>query len=374
MNPFLKKNIGYAARAVPGLGKSVLAARLANIRWPIDLKARVCEVTVNSACNNRCLFCYAEPGSFASGPEPKLEEIYRTLYAGRKQGCWIAAVIGGEPALRGDIDRVAVFARKAGYACVKLCTNGSRLADPAWAEKMAAAGFNMFDVSLHGHEAALHDRLVGVPGAFDRAVRAIRNVRRLGREAGVNLVVNALNYRRLPEFMDLARNGLGVNYFNIIYGHYRGVMARNAELLRVDISSTLPYVGKAMMVMAGSGMPALNRVLVNFTPCLLPRYMNLLADWESDASEGDPLMPADGNVVNMAEMKNSQSARPESCSLCALGPRCRGFDEEYIAMAGGGEFRPLAEVPRSFALKLLSGAVPGDTGGAVRRRGAPGKR
>jgi len=353
MNPFLKENVKYAVAKVPGLDRAVLAARLAVIRWPVSLKARVCEVTVNSACNNRCVFCYAEPGSFANGPEPKLEAIFKALYAGRRQGCWIAAVIGGEPTLRADIDKVASFARKAGYACVKLCTNGARLADPAYAKRMAAAGFNMFDISLHGHKAELHDRLVGVPGAFDKAVRAIRNVRALGRETGTNLVVNALNYKHFPEFMDFAYNGLGINYFNIIYGHYRGVMAANEKLLRVNISKTLPYIEKGMAVVKRSGLPALNRVLVNFTPCLLPRYMNLMADWESDVSEGDPLMPADGSVVNMAEMKNLQSARPKACARCALKARCRGFDAEYIKLAGGAEFKPLARAPRAFAVKTL---------------------
>ncbi|MCX5793587.1 MAG: radical SAM protein [Elusimicrobia bacterium] len=361
MNPFLKKNIGYALGKMPGLDRGLLSARLANIRWPVGLKARVCEVTVNSACNNKCLFCYSEPGSFGpGGPEPGLEEVFRALYLGRRQGCWLAAVIGGEPTLRGDIDKIASFARKAGYSCVKLCTNGAKLADPAYAARMAAAGFNMFDISLHGHNAALHDRLVGVPGAFALAVRAVKNIRRLGCEAGTNQVINALNYRRFPEFFDFAYNGLGMNYYNIIYGHYRGVMAANKELLKVRISRTLPYIKKGLAALENSGVPAFSRMLVNFTPCLLPGYLNLLADWESDTAGADPLMPADGVTVNMAEMKNRQSAKTKRCAGCALDPRCRGFDREYLALLGGAEFRPLARVPVSFRARTLFEDRPGN--------------
>ncbi|MEI7529397.1 MAG: hypothetical protein WCK76_10685, partial [Elusimicrobiota bacterium] len=180
----------------------------------------------------------------------------------------------------------------------------------------------------------------------------------LGCEAGVNQVINALNYRHFPEFMELAYNGLGVNYYNIIYGHYRGAMAVNEKKLRVNISKTLPFIKKGLKVLEASGLPALNRVLVNFTPCLLPGHMNLLADWESDASEGDPLLPADGDMVNMAEMKNRQSAKTKGCARCALNARCRGFDAEYLALAGGSEFRPLARVPRAFAMKTLFEARP----------------
>ncbi len=353
MNPFLEKNIRYAMGRTPGLKRAALAARLANIRWPVSLKAKVCEVTVNSACNNKCLFCYAEPGSFAAGPEPKLQDILKALYLGRNQGCWIAAIIGGEPTLRPDIDKIASFARKAGYTCIKLCTNGARLADPAYVKRMAAAGFNMFDVSLHAHNAAIHDKLVGVPGAFDKAVLGIKNAGKLGYEAGTNQVINALNYRNFPEFLDFAYNALGINYYNIIYSHYRGVMASNQKALRVNISKTLPHIKKGLRVFERSGVPALNRVLVNFNPCLLPGYTNLLADWESDTAGGDPLMPAEGATMNMAEMKNDQSAKTRGCARCALNARCRGIDAEYLEIAGGSEFKPLAKVPRTFALKTL---------------------
>lgn len=358
MNLFLDKNLEYALAEMPGLDRAALASRLANIRWPVSLKARVCEVTVNSACNNNCLFCYSEPGSFGPGaPEARLEDVFKALYLGRKQGCWIAAVIGGEPTLRGDIDKIASFARKAGYACVKLCTNGAKLADPAYAAKMAAAGFNMFDISLHGHNSALHDRLVGVSGAFDRAVRAVNNVRRLGREAGTNQVINSLNYEYFPEFFNFAYNELGMNYYNIIYGHYRGVMAANKEMLKVKISKTLPYIKKGLRTLESPGLPAFSRMLVNFTPCLLPGYLNLLADWESDTAGADPLTPVDGVTVNMAVMKNRQSAKTKSCARCALNAECRGFDSEYLALMGGGEFKPLARSPGSFRIKTVFGDV-----------------
>jgi len=354
MNPFLEKNLEYALGKMPGLDRAALAARLANIRWPVSLKAKVCEVTVNSACNNKCLFCYSEPGSFGPGaPESRLEDIFKALYLGRRQGCWIAAIIGGEPTLRGDIDKIAAFARKAGYACIKLCTNGAKLADPAYAAQMAAAGFNMFDISLHGHNAALHDRLVGVPGAFDKAVRAVKNLRKLGRETGTNQVINSLNYRQFPEFFEFAYNGLGMNYYNIIYGHYRGVMAANKDALKIEISKTVPAIKKGLKVLEKSGVPAFSRMLVNFTPCLLPGHLNLLADWESETAGADPLMPVDGVPVNMAEMKNRQSAKTGNCARCALDRRCRGFDKEYLALMGGGEFKPLARPPAAFRINTL---------------------
>lgn len=354
MNDFFEENLNRAVRKFPGVKKCLLGARLRHIRWPAAARAKVCEVTVNSACNNRCLFCYGEPGSFGpGGSEPALREIFEALYAGREAGCWIAAVIGGEPTLRRDIGQVAAFARKAGYACVKLCTNGARLEDPAYCGELVGAGFNMFDISLHGHTAALHDRLVGVPGAFSRAIRAVRNLKALGCEVGTNQVINALNYRHFPEFFRFAYEDLGINYYNIIYGHFRGVMAVNSGVLKVRMSDAVPYIRKGLAPLETAGAPVFSRMLVNFAPCLLPGYLNVLADWESDAAGGDPLLKADGGVVNMAEMKNGQSAKPKSCARCALRGTCRGVDAEYARFFGDSEFVPLSRTPSDFALRTL---------------------
>lgn len=350
MNPFLEKNIACARRR-SGADRALLAARLAHVRWPVNLKARVCEVTVNSACNNNCLFCYEPPSRRRA--EPGLDEIFRALYQGRRGGCWIAAVIGGEPTLRRDLDKIAAFARKAGYACVKICTNGAKLADPSYTAGLARAGFNMFDISLHGHEAAVHDRLTGVPGSFDKAVAAAKNVRGLGFEVGTNQVLNALNYRDFPRFFRFAWEELGINYYNIIYGHYRGAMAANSRLLKVKISSVAAQVAKGLRHLENRGLPAFSRMLVNFPPCLLPGHSNLAADWESDTSLGDPLMTADGAVVNMAEMKNAQSAKGPGCARCALNSRCKGFDAEYKELFGASEFKPLPRRPGKFRVRAL---------------------
>lgn len=346
MNPFLQKNLKYTLGKLPGLDRAALSARLANIRWPVRSKARVCEVTVNSACNNKCLFCYNEPGSLGpGGPEAKLEDVFKALYLGRRRGCWIAAIIGGEPTLRGDISKIAAFARKAGYACVKLCTNGSKLADPGYAAELAAAGFNMFDISLHGADAGVHDRLVGVKGAFSRAMRAAGNIRALGMELGTNQVLNAENYPGFPRFFEKAMVGLGINYYNIIYGHYRGSMARNTTRLKVRMSKTIPAVKEGLALLGRLKLPAFSRILVNYPPCLLPEYLDILADWEIEKGEGEPLLLSDGTIKGMARMKNSQSVKAASCAGCALFSRCRGVDAEYLALFGSSEFKPLASIP-----------------------------
>ncbi len=356
-----KKNLEFVRRHFPGVKAAVAAARLAAVEWPVWLKPKVCEVTLTSRCNYRCLFCYNPPEFFSSpepAQEPDFKAVCRALYEGRERGCWIAALIGGEPTLRPDIGRIAAFARKLGYACVKVCTNGSRLADKGFAAELAAAGVNMFDISLHGHEARVHDALVGAPGAFKAALKGAGNVRALGKEVGTNQVINRLNYRGFPAFFRLALLDLGINYFNIIYSHYRGVMAGNAGRLRVPVSKTVPCVKKALALLERSGLPVLSRPLVNFPPCLLPGYGAITADWEIEGRR-EPLLRADGSLADMEEMKLGQNRKPAACRRCAMYRRCRGIDAEYLELYGGAEFKPLKKEPPPVPLPVVFAAGGG---------------
>ncbi len=348
-----KKNIEYLIKKFPKLSREKAHNRTASIEWPVWRKARVCEVMVNYKCNYRCSFCYNPPSfSDCKTKEPSFESICAALYKGRKMGCWLATLIGGEPTLRKDIGKIASFARKIGYPCIKVCSNGSMMAKKDYVRYLADSGVNMFDVSLHGVNDLIHDRLVGTKGAFKKATKAMENIKAIGKELGTNQVINKLNYKTFPNFFKMALVDFGINYFNIIYGHYRGSMAVNKMLLRVNISKTIPYLKEGLEIYKIQEIPVFARTLVNFTPCLLPSYHKIIADWESDATMGDPLFIPNEKKINMADMKNAQSLKPIVCAKCVFNSKCRGFDREYFEMFGDKEFKPLKKMPKAEKLMI----------------------
>ncbi len=340
MPAFYEDNLKYINKRFKNIDSRAIGDRIKNIQWPIWKKAKVCEVTVNSICNNRCLFCYNSEKDF-NFPEADFKTICRSLYEGRAQGCWIAAIIGGEPSLNKDIGKIASFARKIGYDCVKICTNGLKLSDKAYTRHLAESGFNMFDISIHAHNGKIHDKLVNSKGAFSLIMKAAENVKDLSMELGTNQVVNKLNYKDFPEFFKMAYIDLGINYYNIIYSHYRGMMWKNKIALKLPIAKTVGKIKKGFKIIEELKMPVFSRMLVNFPPCLFPDYLNIIADWESDESIGDPLLLPGGETVNMSQMKNEQAKKPASCEKCALNDRCRGVDTEYLELFGEKEFKPI---------------------------------
>lgn len=363
-NPFAAGNIRAALAAAPGGDRAELRRRLARVRWPIDRKPKVCEITVNYRCNLRCLFCYNPADFHASDrPEADMRTMARALRAGREGGAWIASLIGGEPTLRRDLPELALLARRLGYSLVKVCTNSVNFSDRSLLPRLADAGVNMLDVSLHGPSAAVHDRLVGVKGAFDGVLRTVRAAQAAGIEVGLAQVVNRLNYRRFPEFFRLVFGELGISYYNIIYGHYAGLMAGNARLLRTRVSSAVPYVRRGLSLIADSGLPAFARMVVNFPPCLMPEYFNVMADWElPDGGEAqEEVMLPDGTVRRLQDMKAEGSEKTRGCRGCLLYDRCKGVEKSYLALYGGAEFRAIKELPRQ-AL-----AAAWERGGGARR-------
>jgi MoaA/NifB/PqqE/SkfB family radical SAM enzyme len=84
----------------------------------------------------------------------------------------VVLLTGGEPFLRKDIFEVIGHAVSLGLNA-EVVTNGS-LIDASLAKKIIASGLKNIAVSLDGAGGATHDFIRGVPGAFDRAVQALR--------------------------------------------------------------------------------------------------------------------------------------------------------------------------------------------------------
>jgi radical SAM protein with 4Fe4S-binding SPASM domain len=108
---------------------------------------------------------------------------------------------------------------------VTLITNGS-LATSERAASLKAAGFDTAQVSLESPEAAIHDELCGVPGAWERTVTGIAALRAAGISVQTNSTLTALNRESLlglPAF--LASIGVARFSMNLFIPAGRGLGA-----------------------------------------------------------------------------------------------------------------------------------------------------
>ena len=132
-----------------------------------------CLLQVTNRCNMRCGFCDFWPNG-AKDAELTLEEFAAVSGALAGIGSFIVSIEGGEPLLRADLPAIVkIFGR---HHVPLLFTNGWYMtAEKAGA--LFAAGLTQAGVSVDFADARRHDAYRGLPGAFERACRAVEHLR-----------------------------------------------------------------------------------------------------------------------------------------------------------------------------------------------------
>ncbi len=139
--------------------------------------------TVTGACNLRCEMCSTR----AAHPRHMDLDLYRSVLRDVRRGFLLRPLvhlIGGEPLLHPKLDAMIAEARRLGFP-VAVTTNGFLLRDRA----PALLSLRQVTVSVDG-TADVHDRIRGVSGSYERAIRGIREVARLRRGGRPLVAVN----------------------------------------------------------------------------------------------------------------------------------------------------------------------------------------
>ncbi len=309
---------------------------------------RCYELILNYNCNARCLFC--SQGGFDKSLNAPFSAIARNIYSAWKAGYRRLGLTGGEPLVRPDILKVIALGRSVGFRFIRVQTNGIRLADPEFCAALADAGLTFCKFSFTSDRAADHDRLVGVPGALKKALAGLENLRRLKVRLGTNILVNRLNYARLPEIISFYLDR-GITNFVIIYPVYTGAMDRNCRKLGVRLGDCEQYFDAAVKVMERAGLPG-EILFLNVPPCFLKGREKLAIGLDLfNTLVTDPA----GARTDLDANAEAAKVQGPPCRTCALAAKCRGADVHYIERFG------------------WTGFVPVKKGAAARKAGAAGR-
>lgn len=152
-------------------------------------------------CNLRCLHCYASADSRRSPEEMSTAEGKAFMADLADFGVPVLLFSGGEPLLRDDVFELAAFAREQGVRPV-LSTNGTLITKEV-AEQLRQVGFGEVGISLDGI-GERHDHFRGQKGAYEAALRGIRNCVAAGQRVSLRLTITRWNYKEIPAIFELA--------------------------------------------------------------------------------------------------------------------------------------------------------------------------
>ncbi len=167
-------------------------------------------------CNLRCKHCYQR----ADKPLPdelSLKEKLILVDQLDKAGVAAIALSGGEPTIHPDFYRiVSEISLRGMYAAV--ATNGWVFADIKNLVKAKKAGLRYVEVSIDSADPKKHDWFRGVPGSWERAVKALKNAVKLGISNALAVTLTKVNVDEVDDILDLAEE-IGVQrviFFNFV--------------------------------------------------------------------------------------------------------------------------------------------------------------
>ena len=204
-------------------------------------------------CNLRCLHCYSRSENIEYGNELRTEEGIELIDDLARFGVPVILFSGGEPLMRRDFPLLASHAREMGMRVV-LSTNGT-LIDREMARVLREIDLSYVGVSLDGMRET-NDRFRGVKGAFDAALRGIRNCQMEGIKVGLRFTINKKNVSDVPLIFDLLKeeNIPRVCFYHLVYA------GRGSKLVKEDLSheesrKTLDLIMRRTRELHESGFP-----------------------------------------------------------------------------------------------------------------------
>lgn len=164
-------------------------------------------VELTYRCNLDCFFCYNDLG--LKGTALKREDYDRLLEQLAELGCLHLTLSGGEPLAHPDFFEIGSRARELGFV-IRIKSNGHALNEKMARRIQRTIDPFMIELSLHGSQAATHDRQTRVPGSFERLVENLRSMRRLGVRFKLNSTLTRWNEDEIAMMYQLADH-LGVS-------------------------------------------------------------------------------------------------------------------------------------------------------------------
>jgi MoaA/NifB/PqqE/SkfB family radical SAM enzyme len=216
---------------------------------------------VTAKCNLKCAHCYINAGEKKDIDELSTDAAKLLIHQIAEVSKPLLILSGGEPLLRKDIFELIRYGTERGLK-MAMGSNGM-LIDDIVARKLKDAGITTVSISLDSSVPALHDQFRGVTGSWQRAVDAIKALKRNGVIVQVNTTVTQQNYNQIGDIFALAEK-LGAENFHLFFLVPTGRGAR--------IEDITPEMYEKMITSSFSKSMEYN---LNVKPSCAPQFMRI---------------------------------------------------------------------------------------------------
>lgn len=206
LDAFLKKAV---KQGILTHGKSELAEiRLKSNKTKPYLERIFMEVTAK--CNFYCKHCYMSANkNVDTKMELTLDEIKDIILQADRLGVFRIDFTGGEAFLRNDIKEILQFSSD-NFMITNIFTNGYALSEEMCSFLAGLGNIKIVFISMDDKNADSHDEFRGMAGSFDRIIKGVMQLKKLGIRPVMNITLNKSNSQHIKEIIDFCRNTLEV--------------------------------------------------------------------------------------------------------------------------------------------------------------------
>lgn len=181
-------------------------------------KKNVGGVIINPFCSLFCLFCSSKKKVTSDEIKKQEIKVYKNLQDFKREGIKRIEISGADPSEYEEIAELIKYIKKEGFNYVQLSTNGVKLSDPSFLNKLVSSGVDKLRIPIYGSNAKVHDSVTRTPGSFNKVVTGIKNL--LKKTSKIEIQMSSLimeqNKNDLLNIVDFV-NKLGIKdfYFSI---------------------------------------------------------------------------------------------------------------------------------------------------------------
>jgi His-Xaa-Ser system radical SAM maturase HxsC len=200
----------------------------------------------------------------------------------------VVGITGGEPTLLGHrlIDLIRIIREELSDTEIHMLTNGRLFKDAEYAKEVveAAEGKLTFGIPLHSDYYKDHDIIAGAKEAYNETIVGLFNLAAYGAVIELRVVMNALNYMRLPQMADFIQKNLPFVAWTAFMGmEHIGYAVSNERNIWVEPINYASYLAEAVTSLTQWHMGV---AIYNIPLCLLPTEVHSFAqqsisDWKN---------------------------------------------------------------------------------------------
>jgi His-Xaa-Ser system radical SAM maturase HxsC len=200
----------------------------------------------------------------------------------------VVGISGGEPTLLGNrlIELIRIIRQELPDADIHMLTNGRNFKDIGYAGAVAdaAEGKLFVGIPLHSDYYKDHDIIAGAKEAYNETIAGLFNIAAYGAAIELRIVVNALNFMRLPQMAEFIHKNLPFVSWTAFMGmEHIGHAVNNERNIWIEPIDYASYLADAVTILSQWRMDV---AVYNIPLCLLPQRIHKFAkrsisDWKT---------------------------------------------------------------------------------------------